>query len=308
MKRAFLIAAVVASAVFAESKSGDGGSADSQVHSIELPHYMPYLPPGPERELFASRCLACHTSRYMTMQPMMPAAKWEESVKKMIKTYGAPIQEAEAPRLAQYLVTLQHAAPEELARTSIGPANLPALTGGDVERGKQVFARSCAACHGVAGKGDGPNMASLLPHATDLTDGQFAPIAIEAAVVRGVSGAAMPSFASLPPADLASVVAYTAQLGAKDQPAVTTNTAAKAMFDTACASCHGTTGRGDGLNAPTLPRTPTNFHLRQPSPDRALAVLAEGVPGTSMPSWKAKFDDGQRKSLADYVRSMYGQP
>ena len=313
MKRTILFAAAIASIVVVAGKAEDANSPGpaspgSQVHSIDLPHFMPYLPAGPDRELFASRCLSCHTMRYMTMQPLLTQAKWEDSVKKMIKTYGAPIEESEAPRLAQYLVALQHSEPETLARTVVGTAELPALNGGDVERGKQVYATSCAACHGATGKGDGPNMASLLPHATDLTEGLFAPVAIETAVVRGVGGTAMPSFASLSQQDLASVVAYTQQLGAKAQPAGSANPAAKTMFDSACASCHGSSGQGDGLNAPTLPRAPTNFQLRQPSADHALIAVTEGVPGTSMPSWKAKFDETQRKALADYVRSMYGSP
>src|SRR6266550_487552 len=133
------------------------GSIDRPVHAIELPHYLPYLPPGPDRELFASRCLSCHSTRYITMQPPLSAAKWEENVKKMIKTYAAPIREDEAPRLAAYLVAVQQSDPDPLARTMEQSFDLPPLAGGDVEQGKQIFAIACASCHGPEGKGNGQN-------------------------------------------------------------------------------------------------------------------------------------------------------
>jgi mono/diheme cytochrome c family protein len=277
---------------------------DASVKTIELPHYLPYLPAGPDRELFASRCLSCHETRYITMQPMMPEAKWEENVKKMIKTYGAPIREDEAPRLAAYLVAMQHSGPDELAGTVERVADLPSLAGGDIERGKQLFATACASCHGETGNGDGKNMSTLLPHATDLVDGRFTPPAIEAAIVRGVRGTAMPAFPSLSAANIADVVAFTASLGSSAAPPAPTE-AAKMLFATNCASCHGNTGDGDGLNARVLARKPTNFYERQPSAQRALVAISEGVPGTAMPTWKAKLDDAQRAALADYVRSVY---
>jgi mono/diheme cytochrome c family protein len=210
------------------------------VKSIELPHFAEDLPAGPERELFASRCLSCHSTRYIAMQPLVPAAKWEENVKKMAKTYAAPIGEDEVPRIVQYLVEFQRQGTEPLARTAQRDVAIAALPPSeDLQRGKAVYAAACASCHGPAGKGDGQNMVTLLPKATDLTDGRFARNAVTAALVRGVRGTAMPAFPSLSNEDVAAVTAYTVSLGAaveKVQPPAE----AKALFDTACASCHGT--------------------------------------------------------------------
>ena len=303
---ATIAAASVAIAQQKQQQPAEHLSIDRPVHSIDLPHFLPYLPPGDNRELFASRCLSCHATRYISMQPTMTQAKWEESVKKMIKTYGAPILEDEAPKIAAYIVEFQKAPPDPLAGTSQQSTELPALASGDVERGKQVYTTACASCHGADGKGVAPNAASLLPHAVDLTDGRFAPTAIQASIVHGVRGTAMPAF-SLSNEDVSNVVAYVVQFAAKPQAAAAPQPAAKAMYDMACASCHGATGVGDGFNAPTLPRQPTNFHLRQPSAERAVSVITEGVPGTAMASWKSKFGDNERKMLADYVRSFYGQ-
>ena len=41
--------------------------------------------------------------------------------------------------------------------------------GGDPAKGKAVFEKSCAACHGQLGKGDGPTGAMLTPKPADLT-------------------------------------------------------------------------------------------------------------------------------------------
>jgi mono/diheme cytochrome c family protein len=43
---------------------------------------------------------------------------------------------------------------------------------GDPGRGKIIFDKSCALCHGTAGKGDGQMAASFDPAPQDLTDGK----------------------------------------------------------------------------------------------------------------------------------------
>src|SRR4051812_15009928 len=74
-----------------DAKTQAVGAASSTVHAIDLPRYAPTLPQAPGRDVFAVACLSCHSTRYITMQPPLTAAKWEESVRKMMKTYAAPI-------------------------------------------------------------------------------------------------------------------------------------------------------------------------------------------------------------------------
>ena len=57
-----------------------------------------------------SFCVMCHSTRYITMQPPLPAAVWEAEMNKMIKTYGAPIPEPSAKKILAYLQA--HYAPE----------------------------------------------------------------------------------------------------------------------------------------------------------------------------------------------------
>src|ERR1051325_729480 len=112
MKRSLLILAGLILAVAScrsqrqtQAEPAPKPQADSAVHAIELPRYQPNLPAAPERDVFAVACLSCHSARYVTMQPPMTAAKWEESVRKMIKTFGAPITEQQVPQIVQYIMT-----------------------------------------------------------------------------------------------------------------------------------------------------------------------------------------------------------
>lgn len=48
-----------------------------------------------------------------------------------------------------------------------------ALGQGNVDKGKGLYAQNCAACHGAAGKGDGPAGTALNPKPRDLTDKSY---------------------------------------------------------------------------------------------------------------------------------------
>jgi mono/diheme cytochrome c family protein len=49
-------------------------------------------------------CAACHSLDYIQMNsPFLNAAGWDATVSKMIKAYGAPIDDADAKAIADYL-------------------------------------------------------------------------------------------------------------------------------------------------------------------------------------------------------------
>ena len=48
-------------------------------------------------------CNTCHSPRYITMQPPLPAATWEAEVNKMNKTFGAAIPEESTQKIILYL-------------------------------------------------------------------------------------------------------------------------------------------------------------------------------------------------------------
>ena len=51
-----------------------------------------------------ANCQACHTLAYIPMNsPFLNAAGWDAEVTKMIKAYGAPIDDADAKAITEYL-------------------------------------------------------------------------------------------------------------------------------------------------------------------------------------------------------------
>ena len=78
-------------------------SEDSLYEVPAYPTFPMQLADGPGRAETEVACGSCHTTRYITMQPPLPAASWEAEVRKMIKTYGAQISDANAQKITQYL-------------------------------------------------------------------------------------------------------------------------------------------------------------------------------------------------------------
>lgn len=82
--------------------------ADYEVSAYPVPTLE--LAPGDGRQDVQIYCNTCHSPRYITMQPPLPAATWEAEVNKMNKAYGAAIPEDTAKRIIAYLQT--HYTPE----------------------------------------------------------------------------------------------------------------------------------------------------------------------------------------------------
>jgi len=52
----------------------------------------------------------------------------------------------------------------------VGLISSLALAQGNPAKGKELYAKHCAGCHGPTGKGDGPAAAALTPKPTDFTN------------------------------------------------------------------------------------------------------------------------------------------
>ena len=62
------------------------------------------LKKAPGVEKVEGNCAACHSLDYIQMNsPFLNAAGWDAEVTKMIKTFGAPIDDAVAKAIADYL-------------------------------------------------------------------------------------------------------------------------------------------------------------------------------------------------------------
>jgi len=74
--------------------------------SYTLPEETAAFKPGPNVEVAQNNCTACHSADYINAQPRNVKSKkdfWLAEVTKMIKTYGAPIDEADVPKIVDYL-------------------------------------------------------------------------------------------------------------------------------------------------------------------------------------------------------------
>ena len=62
------------------------------------------LKKGAGLDLVAANCGACHSLDYIQMNsPFLNSAQWDASITKMIKVFGAPISEADARAIGDYL-------------------------------------------------------------------------------------------------------------------------------------------------------------------------------------------------------------
>jgi mono/diheme cytochrome c family protein len=71
-----------------------------------LPEETAAFRPGPNLELVQNNCTACHSADYIKTQPRGEKFKkdfWAAEVTKMIKVYGAPIDEGDVGKIVEYL-------------------------------------------------------------------------------------------------------------------------------------------------------------------------------------------------------------
>jgi len=62
------------------------------------------LKKAPGLDKLEANCQACHSLDYIPMNSPFPnAALWDAEITKMIKAYGAPIDDADAKAIADYL-------------------------------------------------------------------------------------------------------------------------------------------------------------------------------------------------------------
>jgi mono/diheme cytochrome c family protein len=71
-----------------------------------LPEETAAFKPGPNLDVVQNNCTACHSADYIKTQPQGEKFKkdfWTAEVTKMIKVYGAPIEDADVGKIVEYL-------------------------------------------------------------------------------------------------------------------------------------------------------------------------------------------------------------
>jgi mono/diheme cytochrome c family protein len=74
--------------------------------NYKLPGETAAFKPGPNLDVVQNNCTACHSADYINTQPRGPKFKkdfWQAEVTKMIKVYGAPIDDADVPKIVECL-------------------------------------------------------------------------------------------------------------------------------------------------------------------------------------------------------------
>jgi mono/diheme cytochrome c family protein len=89
-------------------------STDANYDAGQYPLVEPELAAGAGKDTLEADCSLCHSPRYVTMQPPLPAATWAAEVEKMRKTFGAAIPDDDARKIVGYLST--HYTPETRKR------------------------------------------------------------------------------------------------------------------------------------------------------------------------------------------------
>ena len=84
------------------------GAATAAPLNYAVPEETAAFKPGPNLDVVQNNCTACHSADYIMTQPRGEKFKrdfWQAEVTKMIKVYGAPIDEADVGKIVDYLAT-----------------------------------------------------------------------------------------------------------------------------------------------------------------------------------------------------------
>ena len=178
----------------------------------------------------------------------------------------------------------------------------------DFAEGRAIFTQSCASCHGVSGRGDGPAGAKLTPHPPAIgTTAQMngvTPALMYRIISVGISGTPMVGFSNaLTSAQRWNVVAYINGLRATHAQQLE----GEGLFTQRCASCHGVVGASDGTLARSLTKLPPEIGTVawqvERSDEQIAIVVHDGIAGSAMPPSR-DLSAEQVASVVAYIRSL----
>ena len=213
---------------------------------------------------------------------------------------------------------------------------------GRPDRGKQLYRRYCKGCHGASGDGNGENAVWLDPKPRDFTAAVFKCRSTPSgtlptdqdlfnSITRGLVNTNMPSWRALTAQNRADLVAYVKTFSArwKGEPpgasvSIPPETAlsidsilrGRDLFEKLqCASCHGSSGKGDGSSAAKLtdsknnPIHPYNFSTGTRfkcgiTNEDVYRILVTGLDGTPMPSFAGAIPPEGVWDLVHFLRTF----
>ena len=103
MKRTLIVLACIAALGATAAAAGKPSPPHGKV-TISLPDETAFaFKPGPGAGAAQRSCLSCHSSAYVSTQPVLSKAQWNAEVLKMKNTYGAPITDEQVAPVVDYL-------------------------------------------------------------------------------------------------------------------------------------------------------------------------------------------------------------
>lgn len=225
----------------------------------------------------------------------------------------------------------------------IGDDVFIAASAENLAKGKSLYDRTCAYCHGSDGRGNGPAAAFLLPPPRDFSDGvyKFRQTSsgsvpddwdLYRSITEGIHGTSMLRWRELPEEKRWWLVHYIKSFSNKFRgdapevievgvpPQITRESISRGkqfFIDAECWKCHGTSGRGDGPSSDELrdeygkisiPRdlTISGNYGRGSTQKDIYITLISGLDGTPMPSYQDAFEDMDEElwDLVNYIYSL----
>ncbi len=244
--------------------------------------------------LYTNLCAVCHgAAGEGGIGPSLQASQWTESATAISITNGVgsmpdfsdSLTTDQIDVLSAYSFSLQTDTP-----TTTRTTQPPTEAGGS-----ELYASTCAACHGASGEGGiGPSLETSIFTASDTVS----------AVADGVGS--MPGFSeSLTDTEITAVSDYSVAFQPQTQgatsaastaaPSVTASAEAAGLYEANCAACHG--AGGEGGVGPTLTGSVFTF-------DATVSAIADGV--GSMPGFTGGLSQDQINDLAAYSVAFQG--
>lgn len=158
------------------------------------------------------------------------------------------------------------------------------------DNGETIYSGACQPCHGENGRGDGPAATRLLVPAEDISAIRAEREYIYGVLLNGTPGSAMPYFRLYEREKLERLMdtlsGRFAMFAPPEKASRRVGSASFSIWANTCSVCHGMDGAVSPFGRTLLP-APPDLRAYSLTPERALAVIREGYPGTAMPPFRA---------------------
>ncbi|HEY2989441.1 MAG TPA: c-type cytochrome [Candidatus Binatia bacterium] len=175
--------------------------------------------------------------------------------------------------------------------------------------GEALYLRYCSSCHGWEARGDGPVARVMGVHPPGLRGpqfhGRYTEAELTAWVLFGDSLLTLPDPTKIASteAEIAALIAHIKRLPQIDWENIDNG---RQSYDSLCAYCHGTYGRGDGIMASAQASPPRDLSARsfqaKTSDEELIRTVAEGK--GNMPGAKDVLSAEEIRSVVAYLRVL----